>query len=295
VNSLSNVPPRTLAWNGLRLHHPAHWEATVNAPCHLLFEEDFHPAFEIRWQKNDKNNKQKSRETRLEKIAEESGLETLDSLPPHWKKLSRQYVLKLLAKEKNSDPEAAILLCRECGCTLLLYFFDTGLPKRHAAMNSMLASMRCHEKQGQPSTLWAIQDFQLSLPKDFCLSGHNFGAGLTRLSFTNGSLTMHLCRLAGASERLRNASMLKLLNLLGDLEIPEEELNISGASISHNSSPSILQQIRIRMKRKLPFHRVSLRHHLESDRLSGLFLFDKKPIPATLDSSILDSYEINPL
>lgn len=294
MNSLSNEPLRTLAWNGLRLSHPSHWEATINAASHLLFEEDFHPVFEIRWQKKEPKNR-RSDESRVQKIAKESGLKTLTSLPPHWKKLSKRYSLKLLAKEKDSSPEAAILLCMKCGCTLLLYFFDRDVPTNHLAINSMLSSIRCHEKEGQATTLWAVQDFHVNLPNSFVLSGHNFGAGLTRLSFTDSSLTIHLCRLAGASERLRNSSMLNLLNLLGDLELTEEELNISKTGISHDFSPSILQQIRIRMKRKLPFHQVSLRHHPEADRLSGLFLFDKKPIPATLNSSILDSYEITPL
>ena len=82
------------------------------------------------------------------------------------------------------------------------------------------------------------------------------------------------------------------MNLLGDLDIEENEVLQLENSVSHCSYPSIFQQIRSRIKRKPPFHWVSLRHHPEHDRLSGLFFFDKKPIPEELIATIMDSYEI---
>lgn len=288
------TPLRELSWNGIRLRYPNRWEASISAATHILFEDDFHPVLEVRWQKKEKKERQ-SDTAKLQKIAKESGLETLELLPPHWKKLNKQYGLKLLGDRGGAEAKAAILLCKECGCTILLYFFDSISNRYQSALNCLLSSIRCHDSTGSKTSLWAVQDFQVTLPKTFVLSGHNFGAGLTRLSFTDSGLTMHLCRLAGASERLRSASMCDLINLLGDLNISKEELNISGNTQSHNASPSILQQIRMRLKRKLPFHRVSLRHHPESDRLTGLFFFDKKPIPEDLSNTILNSYEISPL
>ena len=82
------------------------------------------------------------------------------------------------------------------------------------------------------------------------------------------------------------------MNLLGDLNVPEEEIQHLENSVRHSSSPSIFQQIRSRFKRKSPFHWTILRHHAEHDRLSGLFFFDKIPIPEEMISTILDSYEI---
>ncbi len=294
MTSCATTPLRDISWNGIRLRYPKRWEASISAATHILFEDDFHPVLEVRWQKKEKKDRQ-SNAARLQKIATESGLDTLDVLPPHWKKLSRQYALKLLGCKDSKTAKAAILLCKECGCTILLYFFDIADNHLQPAINSLLPSIRCHDSTGSETSLWAVQDFQITLPKSFILSGHNFGAGLTRLSFTDSGLTMHLCRLAGAAERLRSSSMCDLINLLGDLNISEEELSISGDILSHSASPSILQQIRIRLKRKLPFHRVSLRHHPESDRLTGLFFFDKKPIPEDLNNTILNSYEICPL
>jgi hypothetical protein len=291
------VPPsiddsrQTVGWNTITLSCPARWETIITGTTHLLFEEDFQPVFELRWQEKKKHSKH-SIDATLHKIAEETGLPVQDSLPPHWKKLREKYAVTLLADPDTKELKAAILICKNCGTTLLLYFFYDLATKHHWDLTKVLFSISCHEENNSEKTLWAIQDFQILLPKSFTLSGHNFGAGLTRLSFIDSGLTMHLCRVAGASQHLQTSSMLTLMNRLGDLNIPEEEAQRLESGVSHCSSPSIFQQIRSRIKRKPPFHWVILRHHPEHDRLSGLFFFDKKPIPDKMIATILDSYEI---
>lgn len=282
---------KNIAWNRISISCPAGWETIVTEETHLLFEENFSPVFELRWQKEKRHNKKSINET-LRKIAEETGLLVQDVLPPHWKKLTEQYALKLLADNESREITAAILICKECGTTLLLYFFDTPAAKQQWDLTRVIASIDCHQQSDKDTCLWAIQDFKITLPTSFTLSGHNFGAGLTRLSFTDPGLNMHLCRLAGASQRLQSSSMLTLMNLLGDLKVPEDEVQKMGNSVSHCSYPSIYQQVRSRIKREQPFHWVTLRHHPEEDRLSGLFFFDKKPISDTLVATILESYEI---
>jgi hypothetical protein len=282
---------QNIGWNSIRLSCPADWEAIISGDTHLLFEKDFQPLFELRWKKEKKHSK-KSIDGTLQKIAEETGLPELQSLPPHWKKLKETYALKLLTDNKTGEPSAAILICKECGTTLLLYCFYDPSTKHQWDLARVISSIRCHDKKDSETYFWAIQDFKILLPKNFVLTGHNFGAGLTRISFVDSGLTMHLCRLAGASQRLQESSMTTLINMLGDLDIKEDEILHQENSASHSSYPSIFQQIRSRLKRKSPFHWVSLRHHPEHDRLSGLFFFDKKPIPEKLIETISESYEI---
>ncbi len=282
---------QTIGWNGITLSCPRRWETIITKATHLLFEENFKPVFELRWHE-EKRHSERSIKATLHKIAEETGLLVQRDLPPHWEKLQEHYALKLLADSETKETKAAIMICKECGTTLLLYFFHPQNRLYHRELTQIIHSIHCHQQQKNAETLWAIQDFKVLLPEDFTLSGHNFGAGLTRLSFVRSGLTIHLCRIAGAAQRLERTSMLSLLNLLGDLDISEEQVETHNDAISHCSSPSILQQIRSRLKRKAPFHQVILRHHPEYDRLSGLFFFDKKPIPETLTTSILESYEI---
>ena len=266
-----------IGWNSIRLSCPGEWETIISGNTHLLFEKDFQPLFELRWQEEKRHGK-KSIDATLHKIAEETGLLVQDSLPPHWKKLQETYALKLLADNETRELTAAILICKECGTTLLLYFFYDLATKHHRDLTQVISSISCHDKKDSETSLWAIQDFRILLPKRFILTGHNFGAGLTRISFIDSGLTMHLCRLAGAEQRLKTASMTTLLNLLGDLDIKEDEIMHMENSVNHCSYPSIFQQILSRLKRKPPFHWVILRHHPEHDRISGLFFFDKKPI-----------------
>jgi len=280
-----------IGWNNISLSCPKEWETIVTGETHLLFEKNFQPVFELRWQ-TEKKQKNKSIQASLNKIAEETGLLVHDSLPPHWKKLEKTYALKLLADNDSRELKAAILICKECGTTLLLYFFYDLATKHHWDLTKVLSSISCHEDVDAENFQWLIQDFRFLLPKRFSLNGHNFGAGLTRISFTDSSLTIHLCRLAGATQRLQESSLPTLLTLLGDLEIDEQEILQQEFSANHCSYPSIFQQIRSRIKRKAPFHWANLRHHPEHDRISGLFFFDKKPISEELIQTIMDSYEI---
>lgn len=283
-----------IGWNTITLNYPAKWDPVASGPTHLLFEENFRPVFELRWQEEKRPGKRSITAT-LHKIASETGLPVLEKLPPHWEKLNEQYALKLLADNDSGTVKAAVMICKECETTLLLYFFDDSATKHRWDIVEVVTSIRCHRKNETDRILWAIQDFKILLPSSFALSGYNFGAGLTRLSFTDSGLTMHLCRLAGATQRLKNSSMLAIMNILGELDLSEEDVQHQEGTISHCAFPSMLQQISSRIKRKPPFHWVTLRHHPKYDRLSGLFFFDKKPLSDKLITTILNSYEIHSL
>ncbi len=292
--SPDNEQWQTISWNAMHIERPAGWDPIVSGKTHILFEQEFRPVFELRWQRRQKQSRE-SMDAALARITRESGLPELSPIPPHWKKFSDQYAIKLLAAEEGGILKAAIFICRECKSTLLFYFFKELTGRLHQDMLQLISSIRCHQEGADPDILWKIQDFQVSVPECFSLSGYNFGAGLTRLSFVHKGLTMHLCRLAGAGHRLQDSSLLKLLNLLGDLNISEDTARHRGYEVSHRSYPSITQQIRSRIRRESPFHWAILRHHPELDRISGLFFFDKKPISENLVSSMEKSYEIFPL
>jgi hypothetical protein len=196
----------------------------------------------------------------------------------------------LLLKATDEDPSAALLCCRTCGATILINFFKT-LPAAHPNVTQLLSTLCCHDCTDK-KVLWAVQDFKLTLSDSYQLTGYNFGAGLTRLSFQKGTLILHICRLAPASQRLQKMDLAELLMVLGDIVVPKETITQTENLASHASHPPIYKQILSRMKRKLPFHEMQLRHHPEYDRLTGVFIFDKKPIPMESMPSILKHYEI---
>lgn len=279
-------------WNALRFQCPQDWDVIVAGDHHLLFESKFHPVLELRWRAN-KGNIESATKTILRNLQKDSDLFPHKSLPPSWQPLTDKYSVHLLLRGREKKASAALLTCHECGTSLLFYFFET-VSAGHADIVTLFSSISCHYHNAR-KTLWALQDFRLSLPASYQLSGYNFGAGLTRLSFQDGSLIAHICRLAPATQRLHSASMVDLLMVLGDVELEKDSIQQTEYIVSHSRHPPIYKQILDRIKRKMPFHEMILRHHPECDRLTGLFLFDKKPIPNTLVPSILDSYEIFPV
>ncbi|HID69734.1 MAG TPA: hypothetical protein EYP35_04555 [Desulfobacterales bacterium] len=281
---------RTIGWNQITLRCPEQWDAIISGDTHLLFEDDFRPVLEVRWQRKEKHTKQAA-DSVLRTLARDSDLLVMDSLPVSWKKLKTTFDIKLLTDPQSRELKAALLTCNTCETTFLLYFFKDFAKQHHWDLTRVISSISCHGHKEQ-KILWSLQDFQVSLPASFKLGSYSFAAGLTRLTFTDKSLTMHLCRLASASQRLQNSTLTDLMTRLGDIMIPEEEILVEEHLVSHCSYPSITTQILSRFKRKSPFHYVVLRHHPEYDRLSGLFFFDKKPLPEELLTTILDSYEI---
>lgn len=285
-------PWKETGWNGLRLQCPQAWDVIVTGYHHLLFEDNFRPVLELRWHVS-QGDITSATKTILRNLQKDSGLFPAKSLPASWQPLSERYSIHLLLTGKEKDSRAALLTCKECGTSLLFYFFDA-LPSTHTDVTALFTSVCCH-KEGKGKAMWAIQDFRFLLPESYKLDTYNFGAGLTRISFTYGSLILHICRLAPASQRLQSTDIVQLLMILGDVEIAREEVTQTESMVSHSRHPAIHKQILDRFKRKLPFHEMVLRHHRECDRLTGLFMLDKRPIPNNSAEEILDSYEIFPV
>ena len=41
---------KLIAWNGIQLQIPVDWDARVSGQRHLVFEKDFQPQLQIRWE-----------------------------------------------------------------------------------------------------------------------------------------------------------------------------------------------------------------------------------------------------
>ncbi len=279
---------RPIGWNGITLSCPTKWETFVSGHNHLLFEEDFRPIFELRWQKS-ATDKKAPTDPILRNLHREAGLYGQRSVPRAWQQIEKNYEIIPLADKQSNEAKGALLSCRHCNTSLLLYFFSPHAIQRQD-LQQTLSSLNCHTP-AEEDNLWAIQDFQIRIPDRFQLSSHSFAASLTRLSFTDSGLTMHICRLAQASLRLQTSSLADLMIHLSGTVVPETEIVHSSHGASYSNHPSIFRQVLTRFKREPSFHWMTLRHHPEHDRLSGLFLEDKKPIAEEQAISILNSYE----
>ncbi len=287
----SPQPPhwKETGWHGLVFQCPKTWDAIVSGDRHLLFEENFQPVLELRWNIN-KEKTADTVKTILQNLKKDSALFPANSLPVSWQHLTKQHSVHLLLSTKDKTPRGALLCCHDCGTALLFNFFKA-LPATHPTIATLLSTLCCHDANNK-QTIWALQDFRLVLPESYQLTSYNFGAGLTRLSFHRRTLILHICRLAPASQRLQSTSLAELLMILGDVILAKDTIEQTEHMVSHSCHPPIYKQILSRMKRKLPFHEIRLRHHPDCDRLTGVFLFDKRPIPAASITTILKNYEI---
>jgi len=288
-----NSPPppnwQETGWNGLVFHCPGSWDGIVSGDNHLLFEDNFQPVLELRWNRS-KEGTESAEKTILRNLKKDSALFPAKSIPACWQNITNRYSIHLLLKTTGEKPSAALLCCRKCGVTILIYFFEI-MPAVHPKISTLFSTLCCHGSANK-NILWAIQGFRLVLSDSYHLKSYNFGPGLMRLTFYDGTLILHICRLAPASHRLQTMDLAELLMVLGDIIVKKETITQTRNMVSHSSHPSIYKQLLSRIKRKLPFHEMRLRHHHEHDRLTGIFLFDKKPIPIEHVSSILAHYEI---
>jgi hypothetical protein len=276
---------RLVGWNGLRMTVPANWETRVDGHRRLLFEKAFEPLLQVRWEQAGKYG--------LKKLPHR--LKGLFPPPDHpipekelsscWKSLGRQVTGLSCYGRSGNRIRGGFWVCGHCGTVVLFQCLEE---KSAEMIATSLGTLLCH---GEESTLWRVQDFSLTTPADFALRSYTFAAGLTRLSLTSAIQQLDTCRLAGADQRLARQTLPAILQTLAgaeDLQLSSDDL---GTRCDGIRSPTILGQIRLRLRRVQPFIRARIRHDLETNRLLALVLGSKRPIPSN-DLDILDrAYE----
>jgi hypothetical protein len=281
---------RLVGWNGLRMTVPTTWETRVDGHRRLLFEKEFQPLLQLRWEQAGKYGPKKL------------SLRLKDLFPPPdqpiaekelgscWQQLGRQ-VSGLSCYGRSGDKiRGGFWVCDHCGRVILFHCLEDTAQSGEMIATS-LGTLFCH---GEENTLWRVQDFSLTTPADFVLRSYTFAAGLTRLSLTSSIQQLDTCRLASADQRLARQTLPAILQTLAGAEDLQVSSDGQGTRCDGIRSPTILGQIRLRLRRIQPFIRARIRHDLETNRLLALVLGSKRPIPQS-DLDTLDrAYETLP-
>lgn len=278
-----------IAWNGITLDVPSHWEAKVTGLCHLNFECNFKAAFELRWQKAKAGDIERFVGTfteQYEKLAERK----LQAMQPSAQisSIFDQFEVHNYCAEGDSRPALIFLYSRQSTLFVVLRLY------RHPEIRHPLQhiqSLRGSTLEDSSSS-WAIQDFRVSVPPRFELVSYTMKAGFTTLHFSQGKTQLRLCRLAPASQRLKLQSLEEILgSLLGDSNSNAIE-SLSDNECFYAASPGLLSQVVLRFKRKKPFRRARLWYDSTADRILGVFMEDIAPLGTSPHDDICDSYEI---
>jgi hypothetical protein len=281
---------RLIAWNGVQLYIPADWEARVSGHRHLVFEKDFQPQLQIRWEKPAQQSSDYLQKRSLH-FAEQMGSIISDKeVPPQFQQVKDIFGRVTCYRNASGMLEGGILVCTDHH-TLVLFQIFSPEPKLLVEVTDCLSKLSCrnHTETGM---FWRIQDFSLTLPDSYILKDYTFGAGLTRLSFFKPELFLQICKLGPADSRLHDQSLEKILITLADT--PDLELLPceGGDSFEGFRTPTIPQQLLFRLRREKPFVRTKIWHDTANNRLLAVVLTSNRPIPPATLHEICRQYAI---
>jgi hypothetical protein len=279
---------RFIGWNGIHLLIPAAWDARVSGQRHLVFEKDFQPQLQIRWERSVHHTPRYLQE-RLSQFAGQRGsIIPEDRFPSELQQFRDNFGLVTCYQEESGMVKGGICLCADCH-TLVLFQLLSADPALLEEVSICLTTISCHNHS---EILWRIQDFSLAIPGSFILKNYTFGAGLTRLSFGSSDLFLQTCRLGPADTRLSRQSLVEILTTLTDASDLEIVTGEDDNSCEGHRSPTIPKQIFFRFRREKPFVRAKIWYDAVSNRLLAVVLSSNRPIPLTTTHKICSQYEI---
>ncbi len=276
IEQIGNAMNTThVGWNGIRLTVPRSWTLHISGHTHLIFEKDFQPLLEIRWQIPD-SRKPATQQSMFRKLQKQNNNIVEKQVEKELFSLKKHYHIFCYGKKETPGPEGGILSCKTCG--KLILFHLNQYDKNLAAPLAALSSLSCHFLQEEPQ-LWSFQGSDLLLPSTFILHKFSFRPGFGCLSFSLKKLDLHCSRLSPADIRLQNQSLQEILAVLSGLSENEIKNDRSDLSCEGYRYPSMTFQVLSRLKRQKPFIRASIQHDPDNNTLFSMVAESTQPIP----------------
>jgi len=282
---------QTIGWNGLQLAIPVTWDTIVRADRHLIFEQELRPALELRWElPSAGRHSHKQREKIISQLQNEANrplraVETPKSLAD----CSTTFAVQCFNHSSSSGSECALLTCKTCSRSILLKFYAQ-FHKLPGTDSKIIGSLTCWH-DGETNSPWSIHDISFRLPKGFSLHGHSFRFGLSRLSFSSRTSRLTLCRLAPASEHLKQRSFQELFAGFSQSD-PEHHEIIDRNTLQYTRVPGMSERLVSRIRRRKPFLTARFKHLVAHDRITGFLLESSQSIEPETVQIIQDSYGI---
>jgi hypothetical protein len=187
-------PLQDIAWNGIRFQVPAGWEPVAIFNNYLMFEDQYQPVFELKWQHIQGSF---SVERVLKQLRRESGKKDSfrpEAVPVKWQPMLKEYNCYAFSWQGATAGGTGLLRhCPHCNLTILLQLYgkNKNLQEDPACLR-LLRTLRCHQ-DGERSR-WAIYDIAFSLPAAAVLQSQDFLTGRYTISFQLADLYFSLLR-----------------------------------------------------------------------------------------------------
>ncbi|SDO75948.1 hypothetical protein SAMN05660330_00999 [Desulforhopalus singaporensis] len=275
-----------VGWNGIELTVPKTWEAIVSGPCHLLFEFDFAPLFELRWERVGKlsSSRFEARVRQIRHQAQKGGRPLARSINKD--DLAANFDFTRLFGDDRGELSEGICYCSQ-STILLVFQVLTHQHRLRTMVKSVLKSLKCRPGS---EVLWRVQDFSLKLPPSFHLQDFSFLAGFTSLKFNGPDYSLMAGKLAGAGKRLEHQSLAALLPVLAGtdhIRLQQKEHSCTGYR-----KPGWGKRMFYRLKREPPFLTAKIWRTTGSDHLLAIILSSTSNICDTSLDSHSQRYEI---
>ncbi len=271
MSKANNSRTKTLAWNGVKLYIPNSWDSRFPKNQHIIFEKDFTPQLQLRWEKTKRINPNDLRKKLID-FSNTSCILEADTLPAAWSEVRGKFDLLLLAGKDNFT--SGIFYYKK---QKLIFLFEV-LNNNSSALKDSVKSITSLSYSFQSDTLWQFQDFSFITPYRFTLENYSFAAGLTHLSFKQADLTCHICRLGPADQRLEQQSLESILETLVSAKAVLSCGQGNDNTYSLKREPSVWQQIKYRLRRQHPFILAEIYHDEQYNNLLAVVLSSRQPI-----------------
>lgn len=268
MTSPEPAPTRCFSWNGLSCTTPADWEATVKGPTHLIFEQRLQPILELRWDPAaSRLSPEKRIQTIFSRLQRESGGALLPLKQPEIAGTLPEGWVFMVYGRGATRAEGLIAACVRCATPLLIRFFEPVGSGMLPAV-SFIQSLSCSNCQPGEQR-WSIQDISFTVPEEFSLDTFSFDFGLSRVSFNSPHSRLEYCRLAPASEHLREASLSELFAVFCNCA-PDGQTVINERELSARTKPAgLIERIRNKLKRNRGYQLAYFNHVPGRDRILG--------------------------
>ena len=294
-------PWKLLAWNGVSLRVPPHWEVNLLDRSYLQLDDGMGPVMEIKWQQL---RGRFSHKAHLRKLANFSPIASnLDfqqrPLPEKWHRALRKFEAQSFEWHgAKISGEGAIIYCTTCRNAILIQFYQNTGRNDPLVPVGVLGSLRDHSEDGRVE--WAVFGLRALIPERFDLLHHRFHPGHYQLVFKGRRQRLHLSRWGPAGVLLEDG------DLLGWFEKRCEDFSWCSASslkkIDYGENPAIQGQSRWSdsfarrlwggVTRKLPHVWVRIWHLSAHNQILGVGTRGLRPVDEPLLEEICRSYEM---
>ncbi len=284
-------PWQRISWNGVSFQVPFSWQPVAIYTNYLLFEDQYKPVCELKWQHISGSYSVERILKRLRSSGRKEDSITPVPIPLEWEEtLQRFNCYPFLWQGAQNRGLGLLIHCGECNLTTLLQFY-TKEPQHSLVCLRILQSLSCHLATDLQD--WSIYDIHFSLPVAAELQKQEFQTGRYKISFYLKSERLYFNML-----RFKPAEMLlagKNLDGFGQqlLENDEQRMVISGEDpylCSWQKKGNRWRRFKAGLRKHQADHLLSLRHSPVKNVILGVQAKSNQPISRRMISRMLYNF-----